>query len=99
MNESLQFILKEMCNRVGADFKSIDFQDGKWYLSYEWTEEESKQFEKWLSDYLYNNTKARKEIMTITVKRRRYTNEAAQWFTFMYGWKFFENKNSVGQNV
>jgi len=87
MNESLQFVLKEMCNRVGANYNSIDFSDQTWYNKYEWTIQEEKQFEKWMVDYLYKDAKARKEITNHSIKRKSYLEKVAKEFTFMYGWK------------
>lgn len=90
-SESLQEVLKEMCNRVGADYDSIDFSDERWYNKYEWTVQEQKQFQKWLVDYLYKNAKARKEIMNHSIKRKSYLEKVATEFTFRYGWSFAKN--------
>lgn len=92
MNDSIIFILKEMCARVGADFDSINFQEeSDWYNKYEWTIQECKQFEKWLSDYLYTNTKARNEVMAFPMKRRKSTDRLANEFVFMYGWRYHKD--------
>jgi len=90
-SESLQEVLKEMCNRVGADYDSIDFSNGTWYNSYEWTLQEEKQFEKWLANYLYKSAKARKEIMNHSIKKKSYLEKAAREFTFQYGWLLEKN--------
>jgi len=86
-SESLQFVLKEMCNRVGADYDSIDFSSNNWYSKYEWTIQEEKQFEKWMIDYLYKNAKARREIMNYSIKNKSYLEKVAREFTFHYGWR------------
>lgn len=91
-NESLTFVLQEMCNRVGADFNSIDFSDEQWYNKYEWTIQECKQYKEWLSDYLYNNAKARRELSSCSLKKRYYTDRLANEFVFMYGWKYCEKE-------
>ena len=86
-SESLQIILKEMCNIVGADYNSIDFSESQWYNKYEWTTQEEKQFEDWMVNFLYENSKARKEIMNTSIKRKLYLQKVAKEFTFQYGWK------------
>lgn len=91
-SESLQTVLKEMCNRVGADYDSIDFSNELWYSKYEWTIQEEKQFEKWMIDYLYKNTKARKELMNCSyLKKKSYLEKVAREFTFQYGWSLSKN--------
>ena len=91
--ETLKTILTEMCQRVGADYATIDFQDEKWYHRYEWTQDEDIDFQKWLVDYLYNNTKARNEVMSVPIKRKSHLKKFANWFTFMYGWKYKKIEN------
>ena len=87
-SESLKFVLEEMCKRVGADFNAIDFSEERWYIKYEWTTQECKQFREWLVDYLYNNAKARRELMQYPTKRKKALNDVAVWFTFQYGWSY-----------
>lgn len=94
-NESLQEVLKEMFNRVGANYDSIDFSDNKWYNKYEWTLQEQKQFEKWMIDYLYKNPKARKEIMNHSIKRKSYLEKVVKEFTFQYGWSLAKEENAL----
>ena len=87
VNKHLEIILKEMCKRVGANYNDIDFKDKEWYTRHEWLEEEQEDFHKWLVDYLYNNTEARKEILRYPRKNKKLINKAVTWFLFDYGWK------------
>ena len=91
-NESLQIILKEMCNRVGADSESIDFSSPDWYTKYEWTMQECKQFEDWMADFVYKNAKARREITNYSYKNKKRAEKVAREFTFMYGWRYCERE-------
>jgi hypothetical protein len=58
----LTIILKEMCQRVGADFNKIDFKKKDWQETYQWTEKKQEDFKRWLIDYLYKNKEAIKEF-------------------------------------
>ena len=88
----LTTILKEMCHRVGAKSNKIDFKKEGWFCKYTWTEKEQDDFTDWLTKYLYNNHKARIDLMTITSKIKRYCKEAADMFVFNYGWKLKDEK-------
>lgn len=94
-SDSLKFVLEEMCRIVGADYNSIDFSEDRWYIKYEWTTQECKQFQKWMSDYLYNNAKARREIMHYPSKRKKSINELCEWFTFQYGWRYCNDEKNA----
>jgi len=80
-------IITKMCSIVGANPKDIDFKKKGWYLDYSWTEKEQNNFIKWLSDYLYNNSGARKEIMALPLKNRVNTKGVAMMFVLNYGFK------------
>jgi hypothetical protein len=87
MNKELKTILDEMCSRVGA--KDINFEESEWYLKHTWTKEEQEDFRNWLSDFLYNNSKARK-VFSIP-KSKKYCNKASGMFILSYGWRTKEN--------
>ena len=88
MGEHTIIVLKEMCNRVNADYDSIDFKAERWSMEYSWTEKEQDEFKDWLADYLYNNTKARREITGYNIKNKKSCNTTAMWFAFNFGWKY-----------
>ena len=85
MTEELKTILNEMCSRVNANPEEIDFKSSDWYLKYTWTEEEQDDFIKWLSDFLYNNSKVRK-VFSVS-KSKKYCNKVSGKFVSNYGWK------------
>jgi len=84
--EHFSLILKEMFRRVGADYDTFDFDKEHWYNDYHWTIEENEDFINWLTDYLYNNSKARKELMSYTRKNKKACRSTASWFNLMWGW-------------
>jgi hypothetical protein len=86
MNKYLKIILKEMCRRVGADFKKIDVTKKDWFMEYKWTVIEMADFKNWLVDYLYNNNEAREAIVEVNIKRKKHLKKVADMFTFTYGW-------------
>lgn len=87
MGEHLIFILKKMCDAVGANYSFVNFKNENWFMEYEWSDVEEQKFVDWLSDYLYSNAKARREIMLFPVKNKERCKKTASEFIFCYGWK------------
>jgi hypothetical protein len=83
----LNIILTEMFRRVGDEYAPSKTEGEEWYLAHEWTEEEQDAFVKWLTEYFYTTTEARRELMNLPFKNKKRCREAADWFNFMYGWK------------
>jgi hypothetical protein len=82
-----QVVLREMCSVVGADPTKIDFGSNDWFWEYAWTKEQEQKFTKFVTDYLYNNTAARREIMQWPRKTKKNCESAAKYFVWNYGWK------------
>lgn len=82
----LSIILKKMCSTVGADYNAIDFKAHDWFRKYKWTCAEEKDFEKWLTDYIYKNKEARLELCDRRIINKSWCLKVAKEFTFMYGW-------------
>lgn len=87
MNKYLKYILKTMCDFVGANLGDIDFKSEDWYLQYSWSAEKEKEFILWLANYLYNNKEAREHICEVPIKNKKHLKKVAQMFVFNYGWK------------
>lgn len=87
-------ILREMFSRVGAEYDGFDFDRETWFSDYEWSEEEAAQFIDWLANYLYNNTKARREIMFFSYRNKRRCKKFASMFNFMWGWKYKKEESN-----
>jgi hypothetical protein len=85
-NEYFAHVIKEMCNRVGADYDKLDPKKEDWYLEYSWTEKEQDDFKEWVVDYLYRSTGARKAILNFPLKNKTKIRKAVDWFLFDYGW-------------
>jgi len=86
-DEYMQPILKEMCKRVKAPYTKINYKEPDWFMMYSWTEQEEKDFEKWLSNYLYiGGAELRRKITGHNIKSKKYTNKSASMFCFNFGW-------------
>jgi hypothetical protein len=89
-------VLKEMCSRVGADFDKIDFgpnQEPLYFDLYEWTEKQQQEFEDWLTDYMYNNSEARRALAHYPslIKTKKGSRKFAHKFVCWYGWRIKKN--------
>ena len=88
MSKHLGIVFKEMCKRVGADYRKVDVTKEGWFSEYKWTEKEQEDFKKWMVDYLYNNTEARHELLEIPFRAKKAIKKAVDWFIFDYGWAY-----------
>ena len=89
--ENLEFIIKEMFKRVGADYDSADLEDPDWFRKHTWTKEEQEQFSLWLKQYLKNNKEAREELMKVPTANKRHIDKFVNMFVFNYGWMLKED--------
>jgi len=96
MGRYLNVVMREMCKRVGADFKKINPKKEGWYLTYSWTIEQEEKFKEWFVDYLYKNTKARNEILAFPLKNKKHIERALSWFLLDYGWRIVDFETMVG---
>jgi hypothetical protein len=78
-------ILYEMCQRVGADYDTIDFQEAGWYTKYTWSVDEENSYKAWLFEYLRNNKDARREIMRFPSTKQKNIERCVNSFIFNYG--------------
>lgn len=82
--EDTQIILREMCNRVGVAFETLDVSAPFWYLEHEWTVEQEDEFVTWLALFL------RKKKYVAGRKFYRGTEQGiyeAQKMVANFGWK------------
>jgi len=89
-NWGLEYVLREMCRRVGARYEGIDFSDPTWFYKYEWTQEEEEDFANWLTKELISNPQLRNDLMKYPTSQRRYLRRFAEVFTANYGWRLKE---------
>lgn len=79
--------LVRMCKMVGVLPINVQWADNQWYMAYSWTLKDEKKFQKWLIRFWKRSPGARDEILARSCRGRKEHEEAARWFTFMYGWK------------
>ena len=90
MNKELNFILKEMCDRVGVAFEDIDFQEHNGFTKHRWTIHQEEDFAEWLANHFYENKEARHFILQIRSKNKTLCKKGAKAFIFNYGWSYKE---------
>jgi len=77
----IEIILRKMCTIAGHKYEEIDFKKDGWYSEYTWTEEQEKEFEVWIKNYLYESTEARNQLMSFPHKNKKTINKWWAWFT------------------
>jgi hypothetical protein len=85
--ESLKVVLTKLCSYIKKDTSNLDFSAPYWYKTNSWTTTQEQDFTDWLSNHLYSNKKARKEMYLVLPKRKKLCKSAAQKFTSSFGWK------------
>mgnify|MGYP003349335496 CR=1 FL=1 len=90
MEEQWEYVLREMCSVVGADFDTMDFQKDRWFTEYTWTEQQQDDFTKWMEKYLKKKSIA-KHFTNYTLMHR--PKVIAESFVSNYGWKLKEITN------
>ena len=86
MGKHLEFILRDMCSRVGAKFNKIDFKKPNWFMDYTWTQKQEDEFAKWMGDYLYTHKEAQDEVLASRISTKKLMSKAVMMFLFDYGW-------------
>ena len=85
-------IIAKMCGWIGVDPSQASNDIPDWFMQHSWTPAQEKSFIEWLSNYLYNDTEARNEIMLFPRRRRRETDETASKFVWNYGWRYEDGR-------
>ena len=83
----LRVIFAELARRIGKQLTDIQLNDrNSWpYDQYEWTEEEEKDFHKWLLDYLYKHSV---KIFGYKMTKKRLRRHVTPYFLLQYSWKY-----------
>lgn len=81
-----QIILMKMFEGTGHTYSDEFVKTNDWYLTHSWTPKEEKEFVDWLTEYLYDNSGAREEIMRVNSKNKQLCKMAAQNFCAWFGW-------------
>jgi len=96
---ALEFVLKEMCNRVNANYNNINFTEENWFLKHTWTSKEQDDFINWLTQQIISNKEVRKLFNLPSHPRKKIAEAAAKWFVFQYGWKVNDNNLNGKEEV
>ncbi len=92
IGSQLRIILEKMFEGTGITYSDQYVKTDDWYFNYRWTEEQENEFTDWLADYLYKNSQARKELMTLSTKSKPACMKAAIQFTCFFGWTTSEKR-------
>jgi len=84
---NLKTIMEKMCFYAEVDYEKVDFSAKDWMLKYTWTQEQSDNFEKWLSKFLRDNINAQRELFEMTIKTKRLLQLAVNQFVAFYTFK------------
>jgi hypothetical protein len=84
--DPLDSVLKDLCEAVGADYYTIDFEKSDWYYKHNWTFKQEAIFVKELTSKVKENPKFYRELFD--VKNNRKTKQSIEMFLFNYGWKY-----------
>jgi len=77
-------IVQKMCSMVKAPVKTIE--EEKFYNKYTWSQVREQEFKDWFVNYVYSNSKSRKELMRFPVKKKKSISKLANEFVLNYGW-------------
>lgn len=87
MDDYLQIVLKKMCDVIDLDYTKVDFKEDSWFSKHTWNDAQQTEFKKWMIEYLYNDTKARKAMLEVPIRTKQHITKAVNEFIFNYGWK------------
>ena len=85
-----------MCESVGVDFDTFDFDQENWYWQHTWTTDEENRFKQWLVHEIYNNTKLRKATMHFPIRNFKNIEMAVEMFMLNYGWRVSDYGKNKG---
>ena len=89
-SEGLKIVLKKMCQMVGCEWETFDFNQEKWYSVYTWTKQQEDAFADWLEKELKKNKKIRDSLSrypAIVKNNSMFREKTVNWFLLDYGWK------------
>jgi len=86
-NPAMRKVLRKLCAVVKVDPNAVKFNSDDWYREHTWTQAQEQRFVAWMANYLYTDTKARREISTVWTKDKKRCQDAAREFALWYGWK------------
>lgn len=89
--DPLDSVLKDLCEAVGADYYTTDFEENDWYHKHNWTFKDEAKFTEHLLDKVKKNPKFYRDLFN--VQNNRKTKQSIEMFLFNYGWKYVNVTN------
>ena len=83
----IKIVIEKMFEFAGINPENTDLDEQDWYDKNTMTKEQEKLFSKWIQDYLYSNTNARRELMNFQRKSKKAISEWYNQFSFYCGLK------------
>lgn len=90
IKEHVRIVLQKMFEGTGIEYSDEYVKQEYWFCNYQWTDKQHSDYVEWLTDYLYKNKEARKQIMTTPTKIKSLCRLCAEGFAAMFGWTFTE---------
>jgi len=91
LQEAHIYVLKKMCEMVGATYEDIDFKEDGWWNKYEWSQEQELEFKKWLVEKLKANTPLRRHLTGLSYNSKKLRESVAVEYASFYGWKYIKD--------
>jgi hypothetical protein len=102
IEQHLEIILREMCNRVNVKFEDVDFTQEDWADTHTWTIPQEIQFQAWLYDYFVINKDcvlAMSDFRSAQTISTRELEQLVKEFTLFYGWGIEEDIDAHLENL
>ena len=84
--DALEYIFREMCSRVGADFDKLDMEKEDWADDHSWKIEDEIEFQVWLYNHLSNNPIALEAVSELPYINSDKVAKIVRNFCLFYGW-------------
>lgn len=84
--DHLKIILEKMCTYPGVLFENLDTTSNGWYSKHSWTKTQEHDFMVWLTNYLYENSEALRQLYGVREASLDSCQSKASWFCMNYGW-------------
>ena len=83
----IQYILQKMCQMVGCDYNTFDFNKPDWFHSYEWTDKQQEEFRNRLISAAKQYSDVSEALCGAKKVTKKLISKAADAFIFNYGWR------------
>lgn len=91
-NPELKQVMTKMCEIIGIEIGSVDFDNPLWYDTHSWTVDQEMEFLFWLVELLIDDESVRTSLLeepeNCDMESCMY---AGSYFISMYGWNTIED--------